>query len=1024
MPDSILVVEYEPRYIERVRQALSGHSKPNFAKDGEEAMNMLESVSVRLIVLSSIIPKISTSELIRRIRAIPHHQMTPILITVSGYNGKSPRADAVKLGATDILPKPYSEGEFVNKIKQLLESPAALAPEVTTPMPKASAPDNSAEPTVVVPKMTPADVASNVTTASEDVTRRGRDGGSGDAVDGSEPKAAPRQSKSSAELDKLLETTLSGLQPTPRKPATPKKVDPKKSSAELDKLLETTLSGLELSRPKPTVEKPAPPAPTVEKPLPATPPVEPRVEPAPPQPQPLAAKEPPPLPETTEQMPIPTFEELEAERRRAAGPAAAQPNPAAAETPAVSEGSVPLSSPVIADSSFSAEESEPWGQEEEDEEDGIRFGQYVLLEKIATGGMAEVWKARMRGVEGFQKTVAIKKILPHMSDNEEFLTMFVDEAKLAAQLSHNNIIHIYELGKIDDSYVIAMEYVDGEDLKSIIKRGAETMQPLTIELALFVASKVAAALDYAHRKRGFDEQELGLVHRDVSPQNVLISHEGDIKLCDFGIAKAASKASHTMAGALKGKLQYMSPEQAWGRHIDRRSDIFALATVLFEMLTGHKLFTGDSELSVLEQVREARVAAPSTFNDEVPPEVDAIVLKALAKNSDERYQTAAEMARHLDEVLYTYRPTPTSADLAIHMHRLFVEAQPTAPAMPIMDEPAVFSEPEPEAFSSEPEAFSSEPVALVPPEPIAPPVVKAEPPPAVVEAAPEVAQPFLDSPAMVDVDEEKKFPVVPVAIAAVVLIAAIGSGAFFMMGKKTESGPQTAQISPPPVTAPAAALPTDPLATDTTTTDLVDPEATITDTALDQEAIDEEVQRRLDLERARLDAKRQEDLKRAEEQSANRQREVEETPPPLPATATQAPVETPPVAEPPPPVAEPPPTTTPAPKPQPPAPAAVKEGDLVAVGTPGLVAPSLVKFNKPVYPPVAKLQRVEGIVIVQVLVSETGEVIDAKVLRGVAQDVGINEAALDAIKKSKFKPATKDGVKVKSHYTRTIPFKL
>src|SRR6266699_2212674 len=165
--------------------------------------------------------------------------------------------------------------------------------------------------------------------------------------------------------------------------------------------------------------------------------------------------------------------------------------------------------------------------------------------------MAEVWKARMRGVEGFQKIVAIKKILPHLSDNQEFIEMFIDEAKLAAQLNHNNIIHIYDLGKIQNSY--------------------------------YIASKVAAALDYAHRKRDFEDREMGLVHRDVSPQNVLISEEGDIKLCDFGIAKAASKASHTQAGALKGKLQYMSPEQAWGKHIDKRSDIFALSTVLFEM---------------------------------------------------------------------------------------------------------------------------------------------------------------------------------------------------------------------------------------------------------------------------------------------------------------------------------------------------------------------------------------------------------------------------------------------------------
>ncbi|HEX2122952.1 MAG TPA: protein kinase, partial [Thermoanaerobaculia bacterium] len=232
--------------------------------------------------------------------------------------------------------------------------------------------------------------------------------------------------------------------------------------------------------------------------------------------------------------------------------------------------------------------------------------------------------------------------------------------------------------------------IDGYDLKTILRRGEDRGMPMTVELALFIASKLASALDYAHRKRDFEEKEMGLVHRDVSPQNVLISQEGDIKLCDFGIAKAASKASHTQAGALKGKLQYMAPEQAWGRSIDRRSDIFALATVLFEMLTNRKLFSGDNELSILEQVREARVTPPSAFNDEVTPQIDAVVLKALQKDPANRYQTAGEMARDIDQILYSFKPTPTSADLAIYMHRIsaaepvtqMMEPEPVAPMAP------------------------------------------------------------------------------------------------------------------------------------------------------------------------------------------------------------------------------------------------------------------------------------------------------------------------------------------------------
>lgn len=998
MPDSILVVEYEPRYIERVRQALSGHSQPNFAKDGEEAMKLLESGSSRLIVLSSIIPKISTAELVRKIRAMPRYAQTPILITVSGYNGRSPKADAVKLGASDILPKPYSEGEFLNKVKQLLESPVA-APEATIQMQKISPSDFAApEPTVVVQKISPKDLAPEPTVVVQKMTpddiAKAAMGGADEQPD---KKTASKQ-RSSAELDKLLETTLSGLQPGPKKPAAAPKAEPKKSTNDLDKLLETTLSGLDVPRPRTAADKVAVPEP---KPAPAPPAVPPTPPPAPK----------PPAPEATEVMAIPTAEELEAERRRIE---AARPAPAP-EPPVSIEGSIPISSPVL------PEKAAPPVEEEAEDDDGIRFGQYVLLEKIATGGMAEVWKARKRGVEGFQKTVAIKKILPHMSENEEFLTMFVDEAKLAAQLSHSNITHIDELGKIGDSYFIAMEYIDGEDLKSIIRKGQETMQPISIELAVFVTSKIASALDYAHRKKGFDDKELGLVHRDVSPQNVLISYEGDIKLCDFGIAKAASKASHTMAGALKGKLQYMSPEQAWGRSIDKRSDIFALAAVLFEMLTGQKLFVGDSEISVLEQVREARVKPPSAINDEVPPEVDRIVSKALAKEPEQRYQTAGEMARDLEQVLYTFRPTPTSADLAIHMHRLFVEVPPVVLPMSIPEETA----------ASEPEAFQSEPVALMPPEPAPEPTPPPRPPAPTPVPEPVPRPEPVAAPSAVfaaEPEEEKKFPVVPVAIAAVVLIAAIGGGAFLMKGGKAE--PQAAQATSASDVAPALtpAETTDTTATDTTTTDLVDPEASATDTGLDQALIDQEVQKRLEAERARLDAQRQQDLKRAEQ--ATKQPEPVATAPtkqperPTPQAQPEPADEAPPATatQEPPPVT--PPPVAPTKAPEQPAAKVVKEGDLVPVGTPGLVAPNLTNFSKPVYPPVAKMQRVEGIVIIQVLVSETGAVLETKVLRGVSQDVGINEAAVDAMRKSTFTPATLNGVKVKSYYTRTIPFKL
>ncbi|MEM6456459.1 MAG: protein kinase, partial [Acidobacteriota bacterium] len=304
------------------------------------------------------------------------------------------------------------------------------------------------------------------------------------------------------------------------------------------------------------------------------------------------------------------------------------------------------------------------------------FGPYALIERIAIGGMAEVWKAQRSGVEGFQKTVAIKRILAHLTDNPEFVTMFIDEAKLAAQLSHGNIIQIHDLGKVDDEHYIAMEFVDGKDLRSILQTARKREMPMPIGLAMLIAAQLASALDYAHRKRGFDGQELGLVHRDISPQNVLISHEGDVKLCDFGIVKAVAKASTTQMGALKGKLQYMSPEQAWGQSVDGRSDIFSLGAVFFEMLTGRKLFTGDSEISVLDAVRECRIQPPRGLNPTVPEAVERVVLRALTRERDDRYATAGAMETDLQKALQALDETPNALLLANYMRQLFVDPAP------------------------------------------------------------------------------------------------------------------------------------------------------------------------------------------------------------------------------------------------------------------------------------------------------------------------------------------------------------
>ncbi|MBI4912417.1 MAG: protein kinase [Acidobacteria bacterium] len=298
------------------------------------------------------------------------------------------------------------------------------------------------------------------------------------------------------------------------------------------------------------------------------------------------------------------------------------------------------------------------------------FGNYYLLEKIAVGGMAELFKAKQRGVHNFQKIGAIKRILPHLSDNDEFVTMFIDEAKLAAQLTHPNIVQIFDLGKASGAYYIAMEFVDGKDLRSLLRRVREYQLPFPESVVAYVGVRLAQALDYAHRKRGMNDKELKLVHRDISPQNILLSNEGAVKLVDFGIAKAATKSTQTMAGALKGKLLYMSPEQALGQPLDARSDIYSLGLVLFELLTGERCFQADSELGVLEKVRLGRVADVKDFNPGVSEDMVTVLNKALARSVEQRYASARLMERDLRDLLARQGGEPTEHDVAEYVHAL------------------------------------------------------------------------------------------------------------------------------------------------------------------------------------------------------------------------------------------------------------------------------------------------------------------------------------------------------------------
>ena len=915
MPKKVLLIEYEPRYVERIRTLLNalGHAVTE-VHDGEAGLTAFAGSRFDLVLLSGMLPRLPSAEVIRDIRKKGGATAPPIILMMSGYRGSNRKADAQKVGAFDILVRPFADEDLLASVRDALDSvdvgsktmriDTSQLAEVT-PLTSsdifADVLDDLAEPQAPAPPAA-ASRPAPPPPAEDAMERRLRDTLSGLNLKGSVPAARP------GPADRT---------PLPSAPAASSGRLKLSSDTDVDKILSDTLSGITLPRPK------APPV------------------------------------------------------------SGATPAPRRREEPAAAVAST--------------------GPD--------RFGQYEILERIAAGGMAEVYKAKRTGVEGFQKIVAIKKILPHIADDEGFVTMFADEAKLAAQLNHPNIIHIYDLGKIQaGGYFIAMEYVDGRDLRAIQQAGGQIGVPLPVSLAVYIASKVASALDYAHRRRDAEGHELNIVHRDVSPQNILISYEGEIKLCDFGIAKAASKASHTQSGALKGKMQYMSPEQAWGKAIDRRSDLFSLGVVLHELLTGERLFRGDTDIAILEKVRNADVPPPSRVNPEVPHNLDAVVLKALAKDPEERYANASDLLRDLDSVLYSYAPAPGGADVAIYLHRLqaeesaMSEAKAREAAQAAHDaEPAARKRKSKGAPVSRKTGTprAAEPPAAPPP---APPRAPAPaPPPRESEPPAEV----FGSMTARSAETANRTPLFIAIGAAALLLAA------FAVWKMTR--PEAPTTAPAPVVPTAAAASPSPEPA---------PAVAPTAPAMDPKAVEVEVQRQLaarrkDLEKAAVAARKP---------TAVVAPAAEAAPPPLPeptlvpptAVPTAAPTAVPtPQPEPTEPI-EPPPVasvarasvTSSAAAPAPVRETEVQRGDLVGPG-PGVVEPTLISQPRVVYPPMARQQRVSGRVVVLVLVAEDGKVVESRLQQGIAGQGPVNEAVVAAIRNVKFRAATKNGIAVR-----------
>jgi TonB family protein len=958
MSANILVIEYEPRYVEHVRRALSGSGfRLEIAGNMDDAVNRCANFEPTVVLITSVLPNLKIEDAITQLRARAGLRVTPFLILMSGYRGEQPKQDALRYGAQDILERPFGAEALRSRVEELVLN--APNPAATQAIPKEmleklrrSAGLGDGEKAVTSDDLF-GEILSDMEGGEQQPIKAPGEPTPPPAA--TAKPAAPAKSSVDDALAEMLRADKN--EPRPRRQTS--------TDEEVEKLLSDTLSGLEIA-----ALRKAPAAPADKKPAAgppqrtATPPPSARADSQPPKPpqKPTAppAVNAPPAPRPPQSLQPP------------------QPPKAA-----------PQNGPVGAPKRTPATRS------------GGEFGQYVIEKHIATGGMADVYKARMMGMEGFQKTVAIKRILSNLTDSDEFVRMFIDEAKLAAQLSHNNIIHIYDLGKIDRSHYIAMEFIEGWDLRSILEECRNRGITMPIELALYITTLLASALDYAHKKRDFDNQALGLVHRDVSPQNVLISFEGDVKLCDFGIAKAASKASQTRAGALKGKLQYMSPEQAWGKDIDHRSDIFSLGLVLFEMLTSEKVFTGTSELSVLEQVRDPIITAASMKNPEVDAEIDRIAFLALNAERDNRYQSAEEMQRDLERIMRKKRMSPDRGTIATFLKTLGAGVEiPPEPAGAPAATPAT---PAPKPVSPSP-----------PPARTAASSAKAPPPEKRRESlfAPNDELEFgLSSrtkgvPPVFDLDghssgvSSKRVRKdggnqrlwMLLGLLALVVVAAGGWWIFFSGG--SSEGPPIAR-----------AAPVTPLATET-------PAAEPTVGLMSEKEL---------IERAREVAAAE--ITKQEEELRQRLEQEFPTPTPIPPTPTPTETETPPPSATP----TPPPTATPVPPtatPIPPTPTpSVREGDIVVRG-PGVVPPVVLYREEPKYPPMAEKMRVTGMVEADALVGIDGSVEEVRITRVEGQKLGFEAATEAAIKNWRYRPATKDGIRVRMWVTIRVPFRL
>ncbi|MEO7731630.1 MAG: serine/threonine-protein kinase, partial [Kofleriaceae bacterium] len=301
----------------------------------------------------------------------------------------------------------------------------------------------------------------------------------------------------------------------------------------------------------------------------------------------------------------------------------------------------------------------------------LRIGRYEVLSHLATGGMAQIYLARQSGLGSFERHVVLKTILRERATDQRFVTMFLDEAKLAATLNHQNVAQVYEVDQADGAYFMAMEYVHGENTRAILETTIRRGWTIPLELAVMIISGAAAGLHHAHERHGKNGTPLNIVHRDVSPANIMVGYDGSVKVLDFGIAKAEERATKTMGGTIKGKYGYMSPEQCKGKPIDRRSDIFALGIVLYELSTLRRAFKGNDDFETMKRIVGGDLVLPSVVVPGFPRELEAIILTALASDPAARFQTGQELIDALDAFTVRAKLTGSNTAMGRFMQQLF-----------------------------------------------------------------------------------------------------------------------------------------------------------------------------------------------------------------------------------------------------------------------------------------------------------------------------------------------------------------